>query len=163
MAWSLLTSKEKLYSFAPKVTFPILVQNICILSSATMCVSVDKIQLCNFFDLAADIAADKPYVINKFIVNPKEIKFDVIVCNGITLSYATGEYLENTGVHSRYTTVILSAQKLYVNTICEVKIYASAIAKFLRITDLLISNSWPRITIFKSLNAISLTVKLSCL
>merc|ERR1711865_967253 len=54
--------------------------------------------------------------------------------NGHILNYAIGEHLENAGVHSGDATVILPAQKLYVNTIRHVKRYAVAIAKSLNIT-----------------------------
>jgi len=51
------------------------------------------------------------------------------------LNYAIGEHLENAGVHSGDATVILPAQKLYVNTIRQVKRYSAAIAHALQITD----------------------------
>jgi Carbamoyl-phosphate synthase L chain, ATP binding domain/MGS-like domain len=95
---------------------------------------LDEAQLRNFLDLAADVAADKPVVVTKFIVNAKEIEFDAVASNGKILNYAIGEHLENAGVHSGDATVILPAQKLYVSTIRQVKLYAKAIAKALRIT-----------------------------
>ncbi len=67
-------------------------------------------------------------------MNAKEIEFDAVANNGRILNYAIGEHLENAGVHSGDATVILPAQKLYVKTIRQVKRYASAIAKSLRIT-----------------------------
>jgi len=133
-AWSVLTSKDEAHNFATKVGFPVLVRPSFVLSGAAMRVAADETQLRNFLDLAADIAADKPVVVTKFIVNAKEIEFDAVACNGIILNYAIGEHLENAGVHSGDATVILPAQKLYVNTIRQVKLYASAIAKSLRIT-----------------------------
>lgn len=133
-AWSVLTSKDEAHSFATKVGFPVLVRPSFVLSGAAMRVAADEAQLRNFLDLAADVAADKPVVVTKFIVNAKEIEFDAVAYNGNILNYAIGEHLENAGVHSGDATVILPAQKLYVNTIRQVKKSASAIAKSLRIT-----------------------------
>ena len=133
-AWSVLTSKDEAIEFANKVGFPVLVRPSFVLSGACMRVAADEFQLRNFLGLAADVAADKPVVVTKFILNAKEIEFDAVANKGVILNYAIGEHLENAGVHSGDATVILPAQKLYVNTIRQVKRYASSIAKALRIT-----------------------------
>jgi carbamoyl-phosphate synthase/aspartate carbamoyltransferase len=133
-AWSVLRSKEEAVQFAQKVEFPVLVRPSFVLSGAAMRVAADETQLRNFLDLAADVGNDKPVVVTKFIVNAKEIEFDAVANNGTILNYAIGEHLENAGVHSGDATVILPAQKLYVHTIRQVKRYASAIAKALKIT-----------------------------
>jgi len=133
-AWSVLTSKEEAIAFAAKVGYPVLVRPSFVLSGAAMRVAIDDSQLKNFLGLAAEVAADKPVVVTKFILGAKEIEFDAVAKNGTILNYAIGEHLENAGVHSGDATVILPAQKLYVNTIRQVKRYASAIAKELRIT-----------------------------
>jgi carbamoyl-phosphate synthase/aspartate carbamoyltransferase len=133
-AWSVLRSKDEALIFAEKVGFPVLVRPSFVLSGAAMRVAADENQLSNFLDVATEVAADKPVVVTKFIVNAKEIEFDAVAYNGSILNYAIGEHLENAGVHSGDATVILPAQKLYVNTIRQVKRYASAIAKALRIT-----------------------------
>lgn len=133
-AWSVLKSKEDAVSFANRVGFPVLVRPSFVLSGAAMRVASDEKQLKDFLDLAADVAADKPVVVTKFILNAKEIEFDAVAHNGKILNYAIGEHLENAGVHSGDATVILPAQKLYVHTIRQVKKYSSAIAKALNIT-----------------------------
>jgi len=99
-----------------------------------MRVAADESQLRNFLDLATEVAADKPIVVTKFVLNAKEIEFDAIANKGTILNYAIGEHLENAGVHSGDATVILPAQKLYVKTIRQVKQYATWIAKALNIT-----------------------------
>lgn len=132
--WSVLQTNDEALAFAEKVGFPVLVRPSFVLSGAAMRVATDETQLRNFLDLAADVAADKPVVITKFILNAKEIEFDAVANEGKILNYAIGEHLENAGVHSGDATVILPAQKLYVNTIRQVKRYASAIAMGLRIT-----------------------------
>jgi len=133
-AWSVLSSKDDAVVFANKVGFPVLVRPSFVLSGAAMRVAYNEVQLRDFLGLAADVAADKPVVITKFILGAKEIEFDAVANNGTILNYAIGEHLENAGVHSGDATVILPAQKLYGNTIRHVKRYASAIAKSLNIT-----------------------------
>jgi len=133
-AWSVLRSKTEAVEFANKVGFPVLVRPSFVLSGAAMRVAINKTQLENFLDLAAVVAADKPVVVTKFILDAKEIEFDAVAQNGNILNYAIGEHLENAGVHSGDATVILPAQKLYVKTIRQVKKYSSMIAKALNIT-----------------------------
>ena len=133
-AWSVLTSKAEALDFAEKVGYPVLVRPSFVLSGASMRVASTETQLTNFLELAADVGNDKPVVVTKFILNAKEIEFDAVANNGVILNYAIGEHLENAGVHSGDATVILPAQKLYVKTIRQVKRYANAIAKSLRIT-----------------------------
>lgn len=133
-AWSVLRTKEEASDFANKVGYPVLVRPSFVLSGAAMRVASNEEQLKNFLDLAADVADDKPVVVTKFILGAKEIEFDAVANKGTILNYAIGEHLENAGVHSGDATVILPAQKLYVNTIRHVKRYASAIAKSLDIT-----------------------------
>jgi carbamoyl-phosphate synthase large subunit len=133
-AWSVVTSKDAAITFAQNVGFPVLVRPSFVLSGAAMRVAADETELRNFLALAADVGNDKPVVVTKFILNAKEIEFDAVAQNGQILNYAIGEHLENAGVHSGDATVVLPAQKLYVHTIKQVKLYASRIAKALRIT-----------------------------
>ena len=133
-AWSVLSSVEEAVKFSNGVGFPVLVRPSFVLSGAAMRVASDETQLKNYLGLAADVADDKPVVVTKFILGAKEIEFDAVANEGVILNYAIGEHLENAGVHSGDATVILPAQKLYVNTIRQTKKYASAIAKALNIT-----------------------------
>ena len=133
-AWSVLNSKDEAVEFSNNVGFPVLVRPSFVLSGAAMRVASDETQLRNFLGLAADVAADKPVVVTKFVLGAKEIEFDGVASGGKILNYAIGEHLENAGVHSGDATVILPAQKLYVGTIRQIKKYGAAIAKALNIT-----------------------------
>eukprot|EP00587_Corethron_hystrix_P001353 CAMPEP_0113317814 /NCGR_PEP_ID=MMETSP0010_2-20120614/12591_1 /TAXON_ID=216773 ORGANISM="Corethron hystrix, Strain 308" /NCGR_SAMPLE_ID=MMETSP0010_2 /ASSEMBLY_ACC=CAM_ASM_000155 /LENGTH=1553 /DNA_ID=CAMNT_0000174909 /DNA_START=339 /DNA_END=5000 /DNA_ORIENTATION=- /assembly_acc=CAM_ASM_000155 len=133
-AWSVLQTSDEAVQFARNVGYPCLVRPSFVLSGAAMRVAIDETQLRNYLHLAAEVAADKPVVVTKFVLNAKEIEFDAVAKDGHILNYAIGEHLENAGVHSGDATVILPAQKLYVGTIRQVKIAAAAIAKALRIT-----------------------------
>ena len=77
-AWSVLKTKDEAVEFANKVGFPVLVRPSFVLSGAAMRVASDENQLRNFLGLAADVAADKPVVVTKFILGAKEIEFDAI-------------------------------------------------------------------------------------
>jgi len=132
--WSVLTSTADAARFADTVGYPVLVRPSFVLSGAAMRVASNETELSKFLSLAAEVAVDKPVVVTKFILGAKEIEFDGVANEGTILNYAIAEHLENAGVHSGDATVVLPAQKLYVNTIRHIKRYASSIAKALIIT-----------------------------
>jgi len=83
---------------------------------------------------AEDVSPDKPVVISKYYLNAKEIEFDAVAQDGHILNYAISEHVENAGVHSGDATLVLPAQKLYVQTVRTVKQIASQIAGALNIS-----------------------------
>ncbi|MFA6505787.1 MAG: ATP-grasp domain-containing protein, partial [Treponemataceae bacterium] len=64
----------------------------------------------------------------------KEIEIDAVAKRGEILYHAITEHIENAGVHSGDATVVLPAQRLYVETMRKVKKIASRIAEALDIT-----------------------------
>jgi len=73
-------------------------------------------------------------VISKFFTNAKEIEFDGVASDGRILNYAISEHVENAGVHSGDATLVLPAQKLYVETIRQIKRIAGNVARELKIS-----------------------------
>ena len=71
---------------------------------------------------------------SKYYTNAKEIEFDAVAQNGRILNYAISEHVENAGVHSGDATLVLPAQKLYVQTVRQVKTIATQIATALNIS-----------------------------
>ena len=132
--WRELTTRSDAHSFANKVGYPVLVRPSFVLSGAAMSVASTPEQLTVCLQDAADVSADKPVVVSKFILNAKEIEFDAIAQEGHILNYAISEHVENAGVHSGDATLVLPAQKLYVQTVRTVKNIAAQIALALRIT-----------------------------
>ena len=120
--------------FACKVRYPVLVRPSFVLSGAKMHFTSNELQLRNFLLLVSTICNNKPVVLTKFILDVKEIEFDAIAQKGVILNYVIGEHLENIGVHYGDAKVIVLGQKLYVNTIRQVKQYSTAIVHALKIT-----------------------------
>jgi carbamoyl-phosphate synthase len=104
------------------------------LSGAAMSVASTEEELARRLLEAEEVSADKPVVISKYITNAKEIEFDAVAQNGHILNYAISEHIENAGVHSGDATLVLPAQKLYVQTVRQVKNIASQIAAALNIS-----------------------------
>ncbi len=132
--WSALATVGEAIRFAERVHFPVLVRPSFVLSGAAMAVASTVNELKKFLTNAGELAKDRPVVISKYILNAKEIEFDGVAQNGKILNYAISEHVENAGVHSGDATLVLPAQKLWVETIRRVKRVATAICASLKIS-----------------------------
>ena len=132
--WRKLHSPEQAVAFASSVGFPVLVRPSYVLSGAAMNVAENAKELIGFLSQAVRLNDDHPVVISKFIVNAKEIEYDGVAQAGQIVNFAISEHIENAGVHSGDATLLLPAQKLYVETIKRIKKIAAKIAAALRIS-----------------------------
>jgi carbamoyl-phosphate synthase large subunit len=73
-------------------------------------------------------------VISKFVENSKEIEIDAVAKRGEILFHAITEHVENAGVHSGDATVVLPAQRLYLQTVRKIRTISTQIAEALDIT-----------------------------
>lgn len=132
--WKELITLKEAKGFAEKVGYPVLVRPSYVLSGAAMNVAHSEEELEGFLQQAADLSQEHPVVITKFIEEAKEIEMDSVAKNGEIIAYAISEHVENAGVHSGDATLILPAQKLYLETIRRIKKITKEIAKGLKIT-----------------------------
>eukprot|EP00928_Gymnodinium_smaydae_P031898 TRINITY_DN2325_c2_g1_i1.p1 TRINITY_DN2325_c2_g1~~TRINITY_DN2325_c2_g1_i1.p1 ORF type:complete len:410 (-),score=129.60 TRINITY_DN2325_c2_g1_i1:172-1254(-) len=96
-------------------------------------VSTDE-ELERFLGHAAVVSRDFPVVISKYIVGAKEVELDAVAQNGEIINYAIAEHVENAGVHSGDATLLLPAQKLFVETHRRVKKIGQKLCAALRIS-----------------------------
>ncbi len=132
--WSALTSMEDISDFVDRVGFPVLVRPSYVLSGAAMNVCSNKEELERFLKLAANVSAEHPVVVSKFIEHAKEIEMDAVARDGEILAYAISEHIEFAGVHSGDATIQFPPQKLYVETVRRIKRVSRQIAKELHIS-----------------------------
>jgi carbamoyl-phosphate synthase large subunit len=99
-----------------------------------MNVAWDDESLEDYLNLAAEVSAEHPVVISKFVENSKEIEVDAVAKRGEILFHAITEHIENAGVHSGDATVVLPAQRLYIETIRKIRKITARIAQALDIT-----------------------------
>ena len=110
-----------------------LVRPSYVLSGAAMNVAYDAEQLRDYLRLAR-VSSDHPVVISKFVARAKEIEIDAVAEDGKLVIYALSEHVENAGVHSGDATVMLPPQRLYLDTVRQVKSIAKRLAAALDIT-----------------------------
>ncbi len=132
--WASLKKAKDIENFAGSVGYPVLVRPSYVLSGAAMNVAFNHDDLKKYLKDATNISKDHPVVISKFFQNTKELEIDAVAQNGKILSFAILEHIENAGVHSGDSTIVLPAQKLYTETVKKVESIAVEIAKELEIT-----------------------------
>jgi carbamoyl-phosphate synthase large subunit len=131
--WSALTSMDDINAFVERVGFPVLVRPSYVLSGAAMNICSNEDELKRFLQLAANVSAEHPVVVSKFIEHAKEIEFDAVAKNGEVIAYAISEHIEFAGVHSGDATIEFPPQKLYVETVRRIKRVSRQIAQALHI------------------------------
>ncbi len=132
--WKELTDFASAKEFASRAGYPVLIRPSYVLSGAAMNVAWDDESLEKFLDMAADVSPEHPVVISKFVENSKEIEIDAVAKHGEIIFHAITEHIENAGVHSGDATVVLPAQRLYIETIRKVRKISAKIARALSIT-----------------------------
>ncbi|MEG8947585.1 carbamoyl-phosphate synthase (glutamine-hydrolyzing) large subunit [Rosettibacter firmus] len=131
--WSKLNTIQDALQFANKVGYPVLVRPSYVLSGAAMAIATDDVELTRYLQKAVDVSPEHPVVISKFLVNAKELEFDAVAQNGEIICSAISEHVENAGVHSGDATLVLPAQRTYLETMKQIKKFSAAIAKSLNI------------------------------
>ncbi|MEQ8850620.1 MAG: carbamoyl-phosphate synthase (glutamine-hydrolyzing) large subunit [Phycisphaerales bacterium] len=125
--WTEATSVEEARAFADNVGYPVLIRPSYVLSGAAMAVAINDEQLERYLRLAAEVSADHPTVISKFIENAKEIEFDGVATTrgpdgqSEIVIYAISEHVENAGVHSGDATLVFPPQRTYLETIRRIR------------------------------------------
>merc|ERR1712176_1468162 len=114
--------------------YPALVRPSYVLSGAAMRVVTSDEELERFLRTAAVVSREYPVVISKYIQGAKEVELDAVASNGELLNYAIAEHVENAGTHSGDATLLLPAQKLFVETHRRVKQIGQKICRALKIS-----------------------------
>jgi len=132
--WKEMSSLSDAFQFCQKVDYPVLIRPSYVLSGAAMKVALNEQELTQYLEAATTVSNESPVVISKFIENAKEIEVDAVADHGKLINYAISEHLENAGIHSGDATIILPAQKLYLETIKRIKRVTKKIAQSLQIS-----------------------------
>lgn len=132
--WASLKNQKSALEFANRIGYPVLVRPSYVLSGAAMNVAFVGDDLKLYLKSATRISRDQPVVISKYYQNAKEFEIDAVANQGKILCEAICEHVENAGVHSGDSTLLLPAQKLYVPTLIKVEETAAKIAQALNIT-----------------------------
>ncbi|MBO4499470.1 MAG: carbamoyl-phosphate synthase (glutamine-hydrolyzing) large subunit [Bacteroidaceae bacterium] len=132
--WKELTNMDDIWSFVDEVGLPVLIRPSYVLSGAAMRVVSDRAELETALNNAAVVSQEHPVVVTEFLQRAKEVEIDAVAQNGVIKCYAISEHIEFAGVHSGDATVVFPAQKLYYETIRQIKKISRKIAGALNIS-----------------------------
>ena len=132
--WAKLQNVKDACKFAQKVGFPVLVRPSYVLSGAAMNVAGNVEDLKQYLAHATNVSEKYPVVISKFVENAKEIEIDAVSNVGRILVFAISEHIENAGVHSGDSNLVLPAENLHTQTVKEIQKIAAKISDSLKIT-----------------------------
>jgi hypothetical protein len=99
-----------------------------------MRVITSDVDLQRFLVSAAVVSGDHPVVVSKYIQGAKEVELDAVGQRGELLNYAIAEHVENAGLHSGDASLLLPAQKLFVETHRRVKMIGQKLCRALKIS-----------------------------
>lgn len=132
--WKELTSIQAAHDFAKRVGYPCLVRPSYVLSGAAMNVAYNDADLEKVLGEAVDVSPEHPVVITKFVEGAFELELDAVAKDGVVITAAISEHVENAGVHSGDATLILppvDASSFYID---QIRQCATKLAKALNIS-----------------------------
>ncbi len=133
-SWQSLQRIDEAVIFAKKIGYPVLIRPSYVLSGSAMNVAYSSGDLKKYLQEASNVSSEHPVVISKFIEGAKEIEIDGVGMDGELLIYAISEHVENAGVHSGDSTIVLPPQRLYLETVRKIKDTTKKIIKELNIS-----------------------------
>jgi carbamoyl-phosphate synthase large subunit len=114
--------------------FPVLVRPSYVLSGAAMAVAHEPSELRRILARASDVSPEYPVVVSKFEIHAREVEIDAVADQGELVLWAMSEHIEDAGVHSGDSTLVLPPQTLYIATIRRIRQIATLLARALSIT-----------------------------
>ena len=132
--WQNVRNTKEATAFAKKINYPVLIRPSYVLSGSAMNVAFSLSELKKYLKQASDVSSVHPVVISKFVEGAKEIEIDGVGQKGELLIYAISEHVENAGVHSGDATIVLPPQRLFLQTIRQIKDATKKILKELKIS-----------------------------
>ena len=132
--WQELSNLMQAKKFSSKIGYPVLIRPSYVLSGTAMKVCHDEKSLEDYIKKNVNISDEFPVVISKFEEGAKEIEIDGVAQKGELIIYAISEHIENAGVHSGDATLVIPPQKLYFETVHQLKKITKAIVGELKIT-----------------------------
>jgi carbamoyl-phosphate synthase large subunit len=110
--WKELTSMSDAFTFAEKVSYPVLVRPSYVLSGAAMAVVYNNADLEDLLRKAADVSPDHPVVMTKFLLGAEEVEIDAVCQHGTLINLAISQHVEQAGIHSGDATLVFPTPKL---------------------------------------------------
>ena len=130
-------SEDEAVAIADRIGYPVLVRPSFVLGGRGMMIVYNDDELRHYIRNAADVAPDRPILVDRFLENATEVDVDCI-CDGETsVVGAIMEHIEQAGIHSGDSACVIPAFSLSDKIKEEILIGAKALAKELEVRGLM--------------------------
>jgi carbamoyl-phosphate synthase large subunit len=131
------TSREGAIGIARKIGYPLLVRPSYVLGGRAMEIVYDESQLNRYIEEAVKVSRQHPVLIDKFLQHAVEVDIDAVSDGDHVLVPAIMEHIEEAGIHSGDSAVVIPAQSIDDETQGTIKDYVTRIAKALNVVGLI--------------------------
>jgi carbamoyl-phosphate synthase large subunit len=131
------TSRKDAIRIAREIGFPLLVRPSYVLGGRAMEIVYDESELDRYIEEAVKVSRQHPVLIDKFLQHAVEIDIDAVSDGKEVLVPAIMEHIEEAGIHSGDSAVVIPAQSIDQRTQEIIKDYVTKIAKALNVVGLI--------------------------
>jgi carbamoyl-phosphate synthase large subunit len=131
------TSREDAIRIAREIGFPLLVRPSYVLGGRAMEIVYDESQLDRYIEEAVKVSRQHPVLIDRFLQHAVEVDIDAVSDGDHVLVPAIMEHIEEAGIHSGDSAVVIPAQSIDDRTQEIIKDYVTKIAKALNVIGLI--------------------------
>ena len=131
------TSREGATKIAREIGYPLLVRPSYVLGGRAMEIVYDESELGRYIDEAVKVSRQHPVLIDRFLQHAVEIDVDAVSDGDQVLVPAIMEHIEEAGIHSGDSAVVIPAQSIDAETQEIIKNYVRRIARALNVVGLI--------------------------
>ncbi len=131
------TSREDAIQIAREIGFPLLVRPSYVLGGRAMEIVYDESELDRYIEEAVRVSKQHPVLIDKFLQHAVEVDIDAVSDGDHVLVPTIMEHIEEAGIHSGDSAVVIPAQSIDERTQEIIKDYVTKIAKALNVIGLI--------------------------
>jgi len=130
-------SEDEAVAIAERIGYPVLVRPSFVLGGRGMMIVYNDEELRHYIRNAADVAPDRPILVDRFLENATEIDVDCISDGDTSVVGAIMEHIEQAGIHSGDSACVIPAFSLSDKIKSEILVGAKSLAKELEVRGLM--------------------------
>ncbi|MGC6464254.1 MAG: carbamoyl-phosphate synthase large subunit [Akkermansiaceae bacterium] len=130
-------SEDEAVAIADRIGYPVLVRPSFVLGGRGMMIVYNDDELRHYIRNAADVAPDRPILVDRFLENATEVDVDCISDGDTSVIGAIMEHIEQAGIHSGDSACVIPAFSLSDKIKKEITEGAKALARELEVRGLM--------------------------
>ncbi|MGJ8695716.1 MAG: carbamoyl-phosphate synthase large subunit [Verrucomicrobiaceae bacterium] len=130
-------SEDEAVAIADRIGYPVLVRPSFVLGGRGMMIVYNDDELRHYIRNAADVAPDRPILVDRFLENATEVDVDCISDGETSVVGAIMEHIEQAGIHSGDSACVIPSFSLSEKILAEILAGAKALAKELEVKGLM--------------------------